>query len=501
MKLTLRRKLLAILLLVNAVLISAVYYANQLAFEKSFKEYLQNSSRAKLTALLPTIRENFDKYGQDWMTRRSPHWTRLVGEYHGRSQAEIDEMVKRPSRRGPPRHHRPESSSPNTDAKPPERRAGREERPPRHMRGAQSRLVFKSATGELLKGRKDSKNTTLWVEVYQSDDNTGQLLGFIGLENGLEISNSLDSLFASRQQHWFLGIAVIAMLVSSLLAIPFSRFLVAPVLSLRAAAKKIAAGNYEPPFKSFSKDELGLLAKDLNTLAITLADNLQSRQQWIADISHELRTPIAVFKAELEGMIDGIIESDEAQLHSLYDEINRLTKLVDDLHQLSMSDRGSLSYHMQECDITEIIGHTFDSHLATLKSKHFEWTIEGQPGTMLYCDEARLLQLFGNFMQNTLRYTDSSETLPGKIRVLITMQKDQVLIRWQDSSPSVEPELLPKLFDRLYRVDKARDRASGGSGLGLAICASIVQAHSGTITATASELCGVSVDVTLPVTK
>ncbi|MBQ4836878.1 MULTISPECIES: ATP-binding protein [Pseudoalteromonas] len=488
MRLTLRRKLLAILLLVNAVLISAVYYANQLAFEKSFREYLQDSSRAKLTAILPTIRENFENYGEGWMTRRNPHWTRLVGEFHGRSQEEIDDMVKRP-RRGPPRHHR---------AAEPERREGREDRPPRHMRGAQARLVFKSATGELLKGKKDSKNKTLWLEVHENEDNSGKLLGYIGLENGLEISNSLDSVFANRQQHWFLGIAIIAMLVSSLLAIPFSRFLVAPVLSLRAAAKKIASGNYEAPFKSYSKDELGLLARDLNTLAITLAENQHSRQQWIADISHELRTPIAVFKAELEGMIDGIIESDEAQLHSLYDEINRLTKLVDDLHQLSMSDRGSLSYHMSECDISEIIGHTFDAHLATLKSRHFEWAIDVQSETVLYCDEARLSQLFGNFMQNTLRYTDSSDALAGKIKVVISQEENHLSIRWQDSGPGVDPELLPKLFDRLYRVDKARDRASGGSGLGLAICASIVQAHNGSIKASESELGGVSVDVLLP---
>ncbi|MCF6442623.1 ATP-binding protein [Pseudoalteromonas luteoviolacea] len=500
MKLTLRRKLLVILLSVNAVLISAVYYANQLAFEKSFKEYLQNSSRAKLVTLLPTIRENFAQYGEQWMTRKYPHWTRLVGEYHGRTQTEIDDMVKRP-RRGPPRHHRSESEVSDDKAFSPERRMGREERPPRHMRGVQSRLVLKSASGELLKGRKDSKNTTLWVEVYENADNTGELLGFIGLENGLEISNSLDSLFASRQQHWFLGIAIIAMIVSSLLAIPFSRFLVAPVLSLRAAAKKIAAGNYEPPFNSFSKDELGLLANDLNTLAKTLDENQHSRQQWIADISHELRTPIAVFNAELEGMIDGIIESDEAQLNSLYDEINRLTKLVDDLHQLSMSDRGSLSYSMAECDINEVIGHTFDSHLATFKNKHFEWQIVGESQCLLNCDEARLSQLFSNFMQNTLRYTDSSEAQPGQIRVVIEQSKDTVLIRWQDSSPGVEPELLPRLFDRLYRVDKARDRASGGSGLGLAICASIVQAHNGSIVATHSELGGVSVDVTLPVVK
>ncbi|KZN30357.1 hypothetical protein N480_05245 [Pseudoalteromonas luteoviolacea S2607] len=494
MKLTLRRKLLAILLLVNAVLISAVYYANQLAFEKSFREYLQNSSRAKLVAIMPTVRSNFSLYGEEWVSRHNPLWPRLVGEFEGRSEAEIEQMAKKP-RRGPPKHH----SKERREGKPVRGSESREGRPPKPKHKSPARLVFKSVSGSMLVGRPKSKHTALWQPVYQNEDNSGQLLGYIGIANGMEISNSLDALFASRQQHWFLGIAIVAMLVSSLLAIPFSRFLVAPVLSLRSAAKKIASGDYKPPFKSHSKDELGLLARDLNTLALTLAENQRSRQQWIADISHELRTPIAVFKAELEGMIDGVIETDEEQLNSLYDEINRLTKLVDDLHQLSMSDRGSLSYKMAECTLIDIVQHTFDSHAATLKTQYFEWSITGEPDIELYCDEARLAQLFNNLMQNTLRYTDSELGQPGVIKVHLQRKKGNVCIQWQDSSPGVEVDLLPKLFDRLYRVDQARDRASGGSGLGLAICASIVQAHNGQIHALSSDLGGVNFEITLPI--
>ncbi|KZN31719.1 ATP-binding protein [Pseudoalteromonas luteoviolacea] len=495
MKLTLRRKLLAILLLVNAVLISAVYYANQLAFEKSFREYLQNSSRAKLTALMPTIRENFSLYGESWLVKHNPLWPKLVGEFEGRSEAEIEQMMKRP-RKGPPKYHRKDGRG---EGKPPRGPEGREGRPPRPKHKSPARLVFKSVDDEMLIGRPKSKNTALWQPVYKNKDNTGPLLGYVGIANGMEISNSLDALFASRQQHWFLGIAIVAMLVSSLLAVPFSRFLVAPVLSLREAAKKIASGDYKPPCKSYSKDELGLLAQDLNTLAVTLAENQRSRQQWIADISHELRTPIAVFKAELEGMIDGIIETDEEQLNSLYDEINRLTKLVDDLHQLSMSDRGSLSYKMDIYTLNDIVQHTFDSHAATLKTKHFEWTVSGDKDIVLSCDASRLTQLFNNLMQNTVRYTDSAEHTPGIIKVHLEKSDEEVRIQWQDSSPGVEADLLPKLIDRLYRVDQARDRASGGSGLGLAICASIVQAHSGRISANASVLGGVNFEIVLPI--
>ncbi|TMP31300.1 ATP-binding protein [Pseudoalteromonas rubra] len=532
MKLTIRHKLLAILLLVNTVLIMAIYFANQAAFEKSFRDYIQQNSRARLVALMPTIRENYDRYGEEWVFHRHPAWHQLVQEVRG-NPVTTKSAGAHPSYDSydSPSMQRPRRRPEYADGSPGGERRGRgevneqgfqsqyqsdrrpqpgAERPPKGERGAyppkkrrppprgygdngSGRLVYKNAAGEQVIGSLTTTRTTLWEPVHQSDSPASPLLGYVGLEDGLVMSNRFDSLFAERQKNWFMYIAIVALIASSLLAIPFSHFLVAPVLALRRAAQSLARGDYQSNLSTDSNDELGMLARDLNTLSETLRENQQARQQWIADISHELRTPIAVFKAELEGMIDGVIETNPDQLQSLHEEISRLTQLVDDLHQLSMSDRGSLSYQMSPHCLGDIVEQTFGNHQAQLTNQHFEWQLDGDKSLLMECDDRRMTQLFSNLMQNTLRYTDSTEYSPGKIRVTIKKLGEQTEIVWQDSSPGVEPELLDKLFGRLYRVKQARDRVSGGSGLGLAICTSIVQAHNGTISAQQSGLGGLAV--------
>ncbi|ALU42293.1 ATP-binding protein [Pseudoalteromonas rubra] len=531
MKLTIRHKLLAILLLVNTVLIMAIYFANQTAFEKSFQDYIQQNSRARLVALLPSIRDNYARYGEEWVFHRHPAWHQLVEELRGnvtsatnarsassydsydspamhRPRRPFDHEGRRPGREGrrlrsedskKPHYKRRSDKETGFDAERPAKGEGsarpeRRRRPPRgHGDNGSGRLVYKNAAGEQVIGSLTTTRTTLWVPVYQFDKTDAPLLGYVGLEDGLVISNRFDSLFAERQKKWFMYIAITALIASSLLAIPFSHYLVAPVLALRRAAQNLASGDYQSNLNTDSNDELGMLARDLNTLSETLRENQQARQQWIADISHELRTPIAVFKAELEGMIDGVIETDPAQLQSLHEEIGRLTQLVDDLHQLSMSDRGSLSYQMAPHCLGELVEQTFGNHQAQLANRHFKYQLKGNTQSLMDCDDRRMAQLFGNLMQNTLRYTDSDQNNPGQILVTIEQHGKQIEIVWQDSSPGVEPGLLDKLFDRLYRVKQSRDRASGGSGLGLAICTSIVQAHNGTIKARESELGGLAV--------
>ncbi|WP_046003732.1 ATP-binding protein [Pseudoalteromonas rubra] len=531
MKLTIRHKLLAILLLVNTVLIMAIYFANQAAFEKSFRDYIQQNSRARLVALMPSIRDNFARYGDDWVYPRHPAWHKLVSELRGNGRSATSaaatpsydsydspsmQRPRRPSdltERGPEpgrdgrgmrneqdpqaQYHTDRRPKPGAD-RPPRGERGdhphQKRRPPRGRSDSMGgRLVFKNAAGEQVIGSLTTTRTTLWEPVHQSDSPSSPVLGYVGLEDGLVISNRFDSLFAERQKNWFMYIAIVALIASSLLAIPFSHFLVAPVLALRRAAQNLARGDYQSSLNPDSNDELGMLARDLNTLSETLRENQQARQQWIADISHELRTPIAVFKAELEGMIDGVIDTDPAQLQSLHEEISRLTQLVDDLHQLSMSDRGSLSYQMSSHCLGELVEQTFGNHQAQLTNRGFEYQLKGDAQSLMTCDDRRMTQLFSNLMQNTLRYTDSELHNPGQIRVTIKQQGAQTEIVWEDSSPGVDPKLLDKLFDRLFRVKQARDRVSGGSGLGLAICTSIVQAHNGTISARESELGGLAV--------
>jgi two-component system sensor histidine kinase BaeS len=246
-------------------------------------------------------------------------------------------------------------------------------------------------------------------------------------------------------------------------------------------------------------DELGQLAEDFNTLALTLEQNRSARQQWIADISHELRTPLAILQGELEAVQDGVRPLNADTLDSLHTEVIHLNTLVNDLHELSMSDLGALVYEKEQIDIAGVLEQSVDMH-RPLAAKHqisvhlnIESSHPDKEISMLG-DEDRLMQLFDNLLQNTCRYTDPG----GELHIVVKESTDQVRIEWFDSAPGVKEADLQHLFDRLYRVEASRNRAKGGSGLGLTICQNIVHAHEGTITASPSPLGGLKLTIIFP---
>lgn len=469
LRLPIRVKLLIMMLLANTVLVMAIFLANQFAFEKSFSQYVNNAAKERLTPVIRVFQQTMDEQ-QDihWIDRHSSHWKNLMRTYHQVS--------------------RNESNKQNLgDERLLEERPARPPRGERRGRPASDKLFFKSAKGELLVGRPAMVQNALWVPV-EWPDNEGQLVGYIGVENGSLITGKFEGLFAEQQRQQFTVIAVIALIVTFLLSVPFSKYLVKPILTLRKRTKQLTGGDFSVSDIAGGRDELGQLQSDMNLLAKTLADNLTARQRWIADISHELRTPIAVIKAEIEGMIDGVIDVDDAQLHSLHEEIVRLTKLVNDLHQLSMSDRGSLSYEKERLHLPDVIERSLEKR--QLELDNFDVSVNFAQKCTLFCDPHRMAQLFDNLLQNTLRYTDANAHQKGLLNITVAATKLGVEVVWQDSSPSVAKEQLPYLFDRLYRTDDARNRKTGGSGLGLAICQNIIAAHNGRVSAEHSELGG-----------
>ena len=508
MKVTIRVKLLLMILIANSLLVLAIYIANQIAFEKSFAQYVQSNARDRMQVVIVKVVETYKaQNGFSWVRHRSAQLSEIMQLYR---QVNGDNSSRSPKRGRKPddarpggREYRPKRG--DTDAsdrsyrRPPpqdEARPGRKGPPRKGERPASNRLIFKLPNGQLLIGKADMAHSALWLPMYSGDDNAqtkgqGELIGFIGIENGTLVTSRFDSMFAKQQAQQFLHIALLALLVTVILAIPFSKYLVQPIIRLRRNARRLAGGDYENKVVLNRRDELGLLARDMNKLADTLAQNQTARQQWIADISHELRTPIAVIRAELEGMIDGVIAIDEAQLSSLYEEIERLTNLVDDLHQLSLSDRGALTYNMMPCELSGVLNRCIDKRSTGLSL--FEITMRCDDKLTLHCDPQRISQLFDNLLQNTIRYTDVSEQKSGQLSISVTQTSEKTQVIWEDSSPSVAAEQLPKLFDRLYRVDSARTRQAGGSGLGLAICTSIVEGHQGTIRADLSDLGGLAI--------
>jgi len=185
---------------------------------------------------------------------------------------------------------------------------------------------------------------------------------------------------------------------------------------------------------------------------------------------------------------------DADALQSLKGEVTTLTRLVNDLNELALAELGALVYRKVPVVVGEVLESTVGAFRERLASAGLGLTLELAPGLRMCADESRLRQLFRNLVENTLRYTDPG----GSLKLVTRRDGDELCIDFMDSAPGVPDALLPRLFERFFRGEASRNRATGGSGLGLAICRSVVEAHDGTITARASPLGGVWVVLRFP---
>ncbi|HEY6894862.1 MAG TPA: ATP-binding protein, partial [Rhodanobacteraceae bacterium] len=277
------------------------------------------------------------------------------------------------------------------------------------------------------------------------------------------------------------------------LAFALARWLLEPVHALAAGTRALAAGDYARRIEIARSDELGRLAGDFNDLAATLEQHRDARRRWGADIAHELRTPLSVLRGEIEALQDGVRAPTPAALDSLGAECERLGGLIEDLYQLSLADAGALEYRFGRIDLGEIVRDALD--LQNRASADAGLTLESEiEATPIRGDARRLAQLVANLLANARRYTDA----PGCIRVQARATAGGARLIVEDTAPGVPAEALPRLFDRLYRVEGSRSRAAGGAGLGLAICRAIADAHGGRIEASPSPLGGLRIVVDLP---
>jgi len=327
----------------------------------------------------------------------------------------------------------------------------------------------------------------------------GEIVGYLAVTSRQVLSEQADLLFSEQQKDTFFLFALLLGLLSAMIAFPLSSFMVKPIRNLVQGTRQLADGDYTSRIPVRGSDELTQLSVDFNSLADTLDQNRKARQQWIADISHELRTPLSILQGELESIQDGIRPMTEDTINSLHHEVVHLNALVNDLHELSMSDQGALIYEKENMDLVaafeickDMNKHLLEKHGITLSLKIEAFSRHNT--IMLSGDENRLLQLFDNLFQNTCRYTD----VGGELHINIRERDRHVIIDWFDSKPGVTDEDLSHLFDRLYRVDDSRNRKEGGSGLGLAICKNIIEAHEGSIRAEHSTLGGLKLVIQLP---
>lgn len=353
-------------------------------------------------------------------------------------------------------------------------------------------LILTDPTKKLIVGNAFKNAEYSWRELIYED----QLIGYLGYIKPKDFMRSVDKLFVSQQLKVFALFSLAIVAASFAVSMLVSRWLVKPLGDLTKGARQIADGDFSVRIQPNSTDELGMLCNNFNELAKTLSANEKARKQWVADISHEMRTPLAVLKAQIEAMQDGIRPTTPENLELLKNKIDALHNLISDLYDLSLTDLGAMTYNKSLLCLYDLLEEIADDYVHRLEEKGltFQMTNSLDKNAGIYGDYDRLAQLLRNLFENSYRYTDT----PGQLIVTCNTTNKLVEIVFTDSAPGVPADQIDKIFDRLYRVENSRNRATGGAGLGLSICKNIVEAHSGTITAMPAPSGGLTITLRLP---
>jgi len=326
--------------------------------------------------------------------------------------------------------------------------------------------------------------------------------GIMGMTEGNHGMNNLFQGFRDGVYDALLLAALAASLAAVTASLLVTRQIIAPIRALSRASQRIAAGNYNERVdietdKPENLDELGQLAHDFNSMANNLAQTEDRRRQLVADVSHELRTPLTTIKGSMEALMDGVLPSDQETFSRIYQEADRLQRLVNDLQELSQVEAGAFVLDLQPlqlADILQALLRRFEPQFIDKKV-----SIQNQIPTNLpqVCADAdRLSQVFYNLLGNALQYTPEG----GQVRITARSQETEVLVSVCDTGIGMDANDLQHVFDRFYRADRSRARVSGGSGIGLTITRYLIEALGGRIWAESSgEGQGSTFSFTLPV--
>lgn len=356
---------------------------------------------------------------------------------------------------------------------------------------AAGRMTLQDAKGMFVVGNPTPGPEATYAPVMVD----GTIVGWVASTPFTEVTDAADLSFQRRQESAAWYIVGLAVLLAGIITWVLGRVLLVPARRLAAATHSLAEGNYDIRVPVRSRDELGQLGRVFNRLASTLQHNENMRRSLMADVSHELRTPLAIMRGELEAVEDGLQPLDRRVLESLQAEVGTLSKLVDDIHQLSMAEVGPLTYQWQSLDLCIVLGQMLHGWRERLASRGLSLkTVKVADRIVVSGDPDRLRQVFQNLLENAVRYVDQGGT------VQVSCQRDglNAVLTFDDSGPGMPEADYARLFDRFYRREASRNRATGGSGLGLAICRGIVEAHGGRILAGPSPLGGLRIRIELP---
>jgi len=298
-----------------------------------------------------------------------------------------------------------------------------------------------------------------------------------GLSSGAEFASSLSITYKAIGRFFLWG-GLLAIALALLITFLVSRRILAPVKALTVTARRLGQGDFSQRVQCEEKGELGELTGTFNSMARDLERAERLQRNMVADVAHELRTPLSNIRGYLEAVRDGVIKPDVDTIRSLDEEAALLSRLVDDLQELSLAEAGALKLNHQIEDIHNVIKQTVAMKQTQAAAKGLFISIElPDKLPLVNIDSQRISQVLRNLLENAIAHTENG----GTIMVTAEKQDNWVKVSVTDTGEGIPAEELPNIFERFYRVDKSRTRATGGSGLGLTIAKSLVEAHGGKI--------------------
>ena len=482
MKLTISQKLFLAFLGLTLLVLAATLGLARWSFERGFLDYVNALEQKRLQTIAEVLAQEYREAGNDWH--------QMAPGVAERSLFALPGHPRRPS--GHPPHRPP----PHNKKRPPH---GQRKHPPpkRHpppgfpKKGPATALL--DTNEQLIAGHlPDTPDTKRFQRPIIVDDKT---VGYLVSQPRRRFDSPQETAFSRQQLMTSLLIGIASLLLAAVISWWLARLLVAPVQRMIGGVKRLSDGDYETRLQHKNHDELGQLSTDINHLAATLEENRHSRRRWLADISHELRTPVTILTGEIAALQEGIRPFNQQQLRSLGHEVERLRHLIDDLYQLSLSDMGALRYDFAPCQLADNLERVVSSLAPKAQQQNIQINTSIDKDLLINADSGRIDQLLTNLLNNSLAYTDT----PGVLDISLQQRAQQIVLELNDTPPGVNAEECERLFEPLYRRDESRNRRTAGAGLGLAICQNIVKAHRATITATPSASGGLCITVSFPV--
>jgi signal transduction histidine kinase len=306
------------------------------------------------------------------------------------------------------------------------------------------------------------------------------------------VANAADQAFRNSVNRGVVIGALVALAVAGIAAVVLSRYLTRPLLRLEEGALELASGDLSHRVDIQGPAEVAALGEAFNSMADSLQESEGLRKRLVADVAHELRNPIAAARAQAEGMVEGVLPFEQARLESVVEDLEQLSRLVDDLQELAAAEAGALQYAMQPLDLSAL-AHREAERARAIAREGVDVSAETSDEALVDADEQRLSQVVRNLFSNALRHTSS-----GSVVISVDVANGWAELRVTDSGEGIPAADVDHVFERFYRADSARAADTGGAGLGLAISRRIIEDHGGSVFAQSEQGRGTTVGFRLP---